>query len=298
MKSIVLSSMIALALISSACNRNGELADAYGSFEVDEVLISAQLPGELVLYSIEEGAMLEKGKVVAMTDTTSLYLSKLELRANKSAISAQYANVKSQIDVLNDELANLEREHKRVKNLIAAGAATSKQLDDLEGNINVVESKILNVRTQNASILAQIDAIDAKMAQLNEQIRKSIIVNPIDGIVLAKLAEKNEYTAPGKPLYKIADPDNIFIRVFISEDQLSSIELGKVYTVKIDGPENNMISYEATVSWVSSEAEFTPKTVQTKKDRVDLVYAVKLRVKNDGKIKIGMPGELWISENN
>ena len=298
MKSIVLNSMILLALISSACNRNGELADAYGSFEVDEVLISAQLPGELVQYSIEEGALLEKGMVVAMTDTTTLYLSKLELLANRNVISAQNANVKSQIDVFNDELANLEREHKRVKNLIAAGAATSKQLDDIEGNINVVNSKIQSVRTQNATILAQIDAIDAKMEQLDEQIRKSIIVNPIDGIVLSKLAEQNEYTAPGKPLYKIADPDNIFIRVFISEDQLASVELGKVYTVKIDGPENTMISYDATVSWISSEAEFTPKTVQTKKDRVDLVYAVKLRVKNDGKIKIGMPGELWISENN
>jgi HlyD family secretion protein len=290
--------MIGLALISSACNRNGELADAYGSFEVDEVLISAQLPGELVQYSIEEGAFLEKGKVVAMIDTTTLFLTKQELLANRNAISAQYANIKSQIDVLNDELANLEREHQRVKNLITAGAATTKQLDDIEGNINVVKSKIQSVRTQNATILAQIDAIDAKKEQLDEQIRKSIIINPIDGIVLAKLAEQNEYTAPGKPLYKIADPNTVFIRVFISEDQLSLIELGKAYTVKIDGPDGSMISYDGIVSWISSEAEFTPKTVQTKKDRVDLVYAVKLRVINDGKIKIGMPGELWISENN
>jgi len=241
---------------------------------------------------------MEKGKMVAITDTTSLYLSKLELSANKNAIATQYANIKSQIDVLNDELANLEREHERVKNLLSAGAATSKQLDDIEGNIKVVKSKIQNVRTQNATILAQVDALEAKMEQLDEQIRKSIVINPIDGIVLSKLAEQNEYTMPGKALYKIANLDNMDIRVFISEDQLSEIELGKVYTVKIDGPEGSMISYDGVVSWVSSEAEFTPKTVQTKKDRVDLVYAVKLKVKNDGKIKIGMPGELWISESN
>ena len=298
MKSTLFISTIALIILSTSCNRNGELADAYGSFEVDEVLISAQMPGELIQYSVVEGAFLEKGKVVAMSDTTSLYLSKLELIANKKAISTQYANIKSQIDVFNDELANLEREHKRVKNLISVGAATSKQLDDIEGNISVVKSKIQNVKTQNANVIAQVDAIEVKMAQLDEMIKKSIVINPIDGIVLSKLAEQYEYTAPGKPLYKIANMDQLEIRVFISEDQLTKIELGKVYTVKIDGPDGKMLAYEGTVNWISSEAEFTPKTVQTKKDRVDLVYAVKLRVKNDGKIKIGMPGELWISENN
>lgn len=297
-KTTLLTSIIALVLTSTACNKNDDLADAYGSFEVDEILISAQMPGELTYFSIEEGAFLEEGMVVAMVDTIELYLMKLEVLANQQSISTQSDNIYAQINVLKDELSNLEREQKRVKNLKEAGAATSKQLDDIEGNIMVVKSRIQSVRTQNASILGQIEALDSRKAQIDEKIRKSIVVNPIDGIVLSKLAEANEYTAPGKPLYKIANIDVLDIRVFISGDQMSEIELGGVYTIKIDGLDGSMIDYEGLVTWISSEAEFSPKTIQTKKDRVDLVYAVKLSVKNDGKIKIGMPGELWLTNNN
>lgn len=288
--------LIALVLLTTACNKGNDLADAYGNFEVDEILISAQMPGELIQYSIVEGAKLEKGIVVAMTDTTELYLMKLEIKANQDAISTQSDNIYAQIKVLKGELKNLEREQKRVQNLIKAGAATSKQLDDIEGNIDVVESKIQSVRSQNASILGQVEALNSKSKQIDEKIRKSIIINPVDGIVLAKLSDLNEYTAPGKPLYKIANLDELDLRVFISGDQLSEIRIGDTYTVKIDGPDNTMIDYQGVVSWIASESEFTPKTIQTKEERLDLVYAVKLRVKNDGKIKIGMPGELWIAE--
>ncbi len=288
--------LIAVVLLTTACNKGNDLADAYGNFEVDDILISAQMPGELIQYTIVEGARLEKGVVVAMTDTTELYLMKLEVIANQEAISTQSDNIYAQIKVLKGELKNLEREQKRVKNLIKAGAATSKQLDDIEGNIDVVESKIQSVRSQNASILGQVEALYSRSKQIDEKIRKSIIVNPVDGIVLAKLSDLNEYTAPGKPLYKIANMDELDLRVFISGDQLSEVKLGDNYTVKIDGLDGSMIDYQGRVSWISSESEFTPKTIQTKEERVDLVYAVKLRVKNDGKIKIGMPGELWLTE--
>jgi HlyD family secretion protein len=183
-----------------------------------------------------------------------------------------------------------------VQNLIKAGAATSKQLDDIDGNIDVVNSRIQSIRTQNASIIGQVEALNAKSKQIDEKIRKSIVVNPIDGTVLAKLSNANEFTAPGKPLYKIANLAELDLRVFISATQLADIKIGDVYTVKIDGADGEMINYEGKVTWVSAQSEFTPKTVQTKEERTDLVYAVKLRVKNDGKIKIGMPGELWISE--
>lgn len=296
-KTVLVSGIIALVL-STACNRNDDLADAYGSFEVDEIVVSAQMPGELISFSVIEGAFLEKGMLVGMTDTTELYLMKLEVRANQRAISTKSGNIYAQINVLKDELSNLVREQKRVKNLISAGAATSKQLDDIDGNILVVKSRIQSVQSQNASIIGQVEALGSRMAQIDEKIRKSIIVNPIDGIVLSKLAEAYEYTAPGKPLYKIANIDELDIRVFISGDQMSEFEIGGVYTIKIDGQDGSMIDYDGIVSWISSEAEFSPKTIQTKKDRVDLVYAVKLRVKNDGRIKIGMPGELWLTNNN
>jgi len=288
--------LIALVFLTTACNKGNDLADAYGNFEVDEVLISAQMPGELIQYSIVEGEKLEKGVVVAMTDTTELYLMKLEIIANQDAISTQSDNIYAQIKVLKGELKNLEREQKRVQNLIKAGAATSKQLDDIEGNIDVVESKIQSVRTQNASILGQVEALNSRSKQIDEKIRKSIIINPVEGLVLSKLSDLNEYTAPGKPLYKIANIDELDLRVFISGDQLSQIKIGDTYTVKIDGPDDAMIDYQGVVSWIASESEFTPKTIQTKEERLDLVYAVKLRVKNDGKIKIGMPGELWFAE--
>ncbi len=295
MNKLKTTSIIAAGILAlSACNRNDDMADAYGNFEVDETIISAQMPGELVFFNLQEGMKLDTGVLVGLTDTTELSLLKPEVAANKKATASKAANVIAQIEVLQDQLANLEREQKRVKNLIAAGAATSKQLDDIDGQINVVKSQIRSVRTQNAAILGQLEALDAKLGQLNERIRKSMVVNPVKGIVLTKLAEAHEFVAPGKPLYKIANTDEINLRAFVAGSQLSSIEIGKIYTVKIDGPDGEMLSYSGKLIWIAEEAEFTPKTIQTKKERVDLVYAVKVRVQNDGKIKIGMPGELWI----
>lgn len=296
MKKILFTSIMAAVLLTTACNRNDELADAYGNFEVDEILISAQMPGELIHYTIVEGALLEKGSFVAMTDTVELYLMKLEIIANQNAISTQSDNIYAQINVLKGELKNLEREQKRVQNLIEVGAATSKQLDDIDGNIDVVKSRIQSIRTQNAQVLGQVEALTAKSKQIDEKIKRSIIINPVDGTVLSKLSDLHEYTAPGKPLYKIANLNELDLRVFISGDQLADIKIGDTYTVKIDGPDNTMIAYQGIISWISSQSEFTPKTIQTKEERVDLVYAVKLRVKNDGKIKIGMPGELWLND--
>ena len=295
MKTTIITSIAAVMLISVSCNRNDDLADAYGNFEVDETVVSALMPGEIMQFDIKEGSTYKAGQFVGYIDTIQLHLLKPELEANRMATANKTENISTQIEVLKKQLANLEREHKRVINLLEAGAATSKQQDDIEGQIDVVKSQIRSAKSQYSGVLAQLEAIDAKKKQLDEKIRKSRIVNPISGIVLTKLAEPFEFTAPGKPLYKIANIEQIDLRAYVSGDQLSSIKLGDTFTVKIDGPEGEMIDYPGKVIWISSEGEFTPKTIQTKKERIDMIYAVKIRVENDGRIKIGMPGELWLN---
>jgi HlyD family secretion protein len=291
----IITTLVAIMLISVSCNRNEDLADSYGNFEVDETVVSSLMPGEILQFDIEEGSTYKAGQLIGYIDTIQLHLLKPELKANRLATSSKTENISSQIDVLKKQLANLEREHKRIINLVEAGAATTQQLDDIEGKIDVVKSQIRSAKSQYSGVLAQLEAIDAKIKQLNEKIKKSLIINPIDGIVLTKLAEAFEFTAPGKPLYKIANIDMIDLRAYISGEQLSSVILGDTYTVKIDGSEGEMIDYPGKVIWISSEAEFTPKTIQTKKERIDMVYAIKVRVVNDGRIKIGMPGELWLN---
>ena len=295
MKTTIITTVAAIMLISVSCNRNDDLADAYGNFEVDETVVSALMPGEIMQFEIKEGSTYTAGQFVGYIDTIQLHLLKPELEANRMATANKTENISTQIEVLKKQLANLEREHKRVINLLEAGAATSKQQDDIEGQIDVVKSQIRSAKSQYSGVLAQLEAIDAKKKQLDEKIRKSRIVNPINGIVLTKLAEPFEFTATGKPLYKIANIEQIDLRAYVSGDQLSSIKLGDTFTVKIDGPEGEMIDYPGKVIWISSEGEFTPKTIQTKKERIDMIYAVKIRVENDGRIKIGMPGELWLN---
>ena len=295
MKTTIITTVAVIMLISVSCNRNDDLADAYGNFEVDETVVSALMPGEIMQFDIKEGSTYKAGQFVGYIDTIQLHLLKPELEANRMATANKTENISTQIEVLKKQLANLEREHKRVINLLEAGAATSKQQDDIEGQIDVVKSQIRSAKSQYSGVLAQLEAIDAKKKQLDEKIRKSRVVNPINGIVLTKLAEPFEFTVTGKPLYKIANIEQIDLRAYVSGDQLSSIKLGDTFTVKIDGPEGEMIDYPGKVIWISSEGEFTPKTIQTKKERIDMIYAVKVRVENDGRIKIGMPGELWIN---
>lgn len=278
----------------SSCNQNDELANGYGNFEADEIVISSKVPGELMAFTIKEGVNYKKGTVVGYVDTIPLHLQRAELVANKRAMSSKISSVMAQLNVLKEEKANIEREQRRLVKLVEAGAATTQQLDDVEGKILVVDSKIKSTRSQNPSIIGQVEAIDAKMKQLENKISNSEIVFPADGIVLHKIAEAYEFTAPGKPLFKMADISELNVRVYLTQEMMSQIELGQNVTIKVDGLDGEMLDYEGVISWVSAEAEFTPKTIQTKETRVDLVYAIKVRVKNDGKLKIGMPAELWL----
>ena len=201
----------------------------------------------------------------------------------------------SQITVLNAKLKTATTAKNRIENLIKDNAGTQKQLDDINGEINIIKQQISNVEFQNAPVVNEFKNIDIQLKQLNDQILKSKIINPVNGTILTKYAEPNEITSFGKPLYKIADLSSMELRVYISEKQLASIQIGQEVTVKIDDIED-MKSYKGTVKWVASEAEFTPKIIQTKEERIALVYAVKITVINDGSLKIGMPAEMWLNK--
>jgi len=291
----IISTIIFITLIS--CNGNDEKADGYGNFEATETTISSEANGKLLSLDAEEGDMLEKNAIVGTIDTVQLSLKRNQLLATKNTVFSKSQNVLSQREVLKEQLKVAENDQKRIKNLIKDNAATPKQLDDINGHIDILKQQIKSVETQNAPIVNEVKSIEIQIQQIEDQIEKSIIKNPAKGTVLVKYAEPNEITAFGKPLYKIADLDEMTLRVYISETQLASIKVGQEVSVKIDSNEQ-MKSYKGTITWVSETAEFTPKIIQTKEERVNLVYAVKILVKNDGSLKIGMPAEMWIANNN
>jgi HlyD family secretion protein len=276
-----------------SCNKNNEKADGYGNFEATEVTISAQANGNIEYLKLEEGAILEPKMQVGLVDTTQLYFNKQQLIASKATIFSKSKNVLSQRSVLQEQLKTTLIEKNRIQNMFIENAATKRQVDEIIGKVNVLKEQIKSVKTQNSPIVNELKSIDIQIEKSNDQIEKSKIINPIKGTVLAKYAEANEVTTFGKPIYKIADISEMTLRVYISETQLSKIKVGQNVNVKIDS-DKEMKSYPGTVSWISASAEFTPKVIQTKEERVNLVYAVKVKVKNDGTLKIGMPAEMWV----
>jgi HlyD family secretion protein len=288
--------LLTFILITSliSCNKNNDKADGYGNFEATEVTISSEANGKIDYLKLEEGDILEPNIQVGLVDTTQLYFNKEQLIASKSTVFSKSQNVLSQISILKEQLKTTLIEQNRIQNMFAENAATKRQVDEIIGKVNVLNEQIKSVETQNAPIINEIKSIDVQIEKINDQIEKSKIINPIKGTVLSKYAEPKEVTAFGKPLYKIADISEMTLRVYISETQLSQIRIGQNVTVKIDA-EKDMKSYPGTISWIASSAEFTPKIIQTKEERANLVYAVKVEVKNDGSLKIGMPAEMWIA---
>jgi len=293
MKNIKILFLAGLAGILFSCS-NGEKADGYGNFEATEITISSEANGKLEFLNLEEGQILEKGAVVALVDTLQLYLNKQQLLATKATVASKSGGVWSQVSVLNQQLQTAKTEQQRIQNMFNEKAATQRQLDQANNQVDVLKKQIQNVETQNAPIVNEVKSIDAKVAQIEEQIAKSKIKNPIKGTVLTKYAEPGEIVSFGKPLYKIADLKEMTLRVYVSETQLPNIKIGQEVSVKIDSGED-LKDYKGAISWISASAEFTPKIIQTKEERVNLVYAVKVIVKNDGSLKIGMPAEMWVS---
>ncbi|MFK5878737.1 MAG: HlyD family efflux transporter periplasmic adaptor subunit [Flavobacteriaceae bacterium] len=289
----ILLSLSLLAVSFTSCNDDNGKADGYGNFESTEITISAENNGKLMQFNIDEGTNLNKGDFLGYIDTIPLSLNREHLLVSKDVVASKSRGVLSQITVLKSRLKTAKLNKTRIENLIRDNAGTQKQLDDVNGEIDVLKQQVRSIEIQNAPVVNELKSIDVQLKQLDDQINKSKIINPVNGTVLVKYAEENEITAFGKPLYKIADLSTMQLRVYISEIQLSSINIGQEVTIKID-TENEMKSYKGVISWVASEAEFTPKIIQTKEERVALVYAIKVDVKNDGSIKIGMPAEMWI----
>ncbi len=289
--------LIITSIILISCNSNNDLADGYGNFEAIETVISAESNGKLMSFKVNEGQVIQKGTNVGYIDTIQLSLKKEQLIASKTVIASKSRGVLSQINVLKSQLKTANVSKNRIENLIKENAGTQKQLDDINGKIDMINQQIISVETQNAPIINELKSLDIQVKQLNDQIQKSVISNPISGTILVKYAEANEITAFGKPLYKIADLGTMQLRVYISETQLSAIKIGQEVTVKNDEGDD-MKALTGIITWIASEAEFTPKIIQTKEERVNLVYAVKVDVKNDGSLKIGMPGEMWIENGS
>lgn len=288
-------SIVCIGIFS--CDADNGRADGYGNFEATEITISAENNGKIVLFTPEEGQKLTNGTLVGFIDTVSLSLKREQLAVTKEVITSRSKGALSQISVLEARLAAANVNKSRTESLIRERAGTQKQLDDITGEIEVIKQQIKSVEVQNLPVVNELKSIDVQIRQVEDQIEKSKIINPIDGTVLVKYAEPNEITAFGKPLYKIADLSNMRLRVYVSETQLSNIKIGQEVSIKIDAnPE--MKTFSGIISWIASEAEFTPKIIQTKEERVSLVYAVKINVANDGSLKIGMPAELWLSPTN
>jgi HlyD family secretion protein len=300
----------ATILLVTSCNNGDKKTDASGNFEADEVIVSAEQNGRLLSFPIREGDTLSKEKVIGNIDITTAVLQKEQVQATIQALRQKATNprpqtelVKKQLAVQEAQLAQQLREKTRTENLIKADAATQKQLDDINALIDQLQKQIAatrqqlaldesNIATQNRTVFSEKGPLEKSAAQYQEQINKGQVVNPVSGTVLTKYAMEGEMASVGKALYKIANLDTIILRAYITGDQLSQIKLGQQVKVLVDKDAKSYKEYTGTIYWISSESEFTPKTIQTKDERANLVYAIKIHVKNDGYLKIGMYGEV------
>ncbi len=286
---------IAVVLLCVSCSTQ-TVFDAQGTFEATEVVVSSEATGRILDFDIDEGMLIEVGSTIGTIDSVQLDLQRKQLLAQQTALLGSRPDVKAQVASLRAQIEKQECERNRVCNMLRDGAATQKQLDDIDAQIRILESQLsatLSALDKNtASIDGNAAAMEAQIAALDDRIAKCRIVSPITGVVLSKYAEAGEFAAVGKPMLKIADLDHIYLRAYFTSDQLASIRIGDRVTVTADFGGEARYDYEGRIIWIASESEFTPKTVQTKDSRANLVYAVKIAVKNDGRLKIGLAGEV------
>lgn len=282
---------IFVAALLAGCNSQSDIADAYGTFEATEVIVSAETGGRIIRFDIAEGTAVEKGTTIALIDTTMLHLQKTELYAGINSVKTRMSTIDAQNEILNQQIANLNININRIGNMLKDDAATQKQYDDLTGQVAVLEKQISANNSQKASVGAELQVLASKMATLNEQLKRSYVKSPLSGTLLEKYAEAGELTATGKPLAKIADLSVIKLKVYVSGAQLGEVKVGAECTVRIDDGKKGYQSFPGTISHISDKAEFTPKIIQTKEERVTLVYAITIEVSNNGAMKSGMPGE-------
>ena len=302
-----------ILVIIASCNGKKNEFDSSGTFEAVETIVSAEAAGKILEFNVQEGQQLSKDSIVGRIDPVNIALQKEQVTSSIDALRKKTMDVQPQVRLLEQQLAvqksqleNLLHEQQRTENLVKADAATPKQLDDIKAQVDVARKQIgvtqqqinvqkNNISTQNSSILSESGPLQKKAEQLQYQQDKTKIINPVTGIVLTKYAEEFEVTAPGKPLYKIANLSTITLRAYVTGDQFASIKLNQQVKVLVDDGSGNYKQYAGTIEWISDKAEFTPKTIQTKDERANLVYAIKIKVKNDGYLKIGMYGEVKFS---
>lgn len=284
------------ALLPVACSNNKTDYDASGIFESTEVIVSSQVSGQLMEFTVTEGQQLQAHSYLGYVDTTQLYFKKQQLMASRTAVSSRSTSVPRQIASLKEQIATQKRELARFGNLVKLNAANQKQVDDIQSQLSVLE-KQLAAQTEllvnnNQGISGESTALESQIAQIEDQLLKSRITSPIQGTVLTKYAEQGEFTAPGKALFKVSDMQQMYLRAYITSDQLTQLKQEQSVTVYADFGEDKMRTYPGTISWIADKAEFTPKTIQTRNERANLVYAVKIAVTNDGYLKNGMYGEV------
>lgn len=287
--------LMAVAAMAASCGREAAF-DAQGTFEATEIVISAEAAGRILRFDIEEGATVEPGAALGEIDSVQLDLQRRQLAAQLAALTESRPDIRAQAAALREQIAKQEHEQARVKKMLRNGAATEKQLDDIEAQIRILQSQLAatlsSLDKNTASIDGNAAALEAGIAALDDRIAKCRIVSPVAGVVLAKYAEAGELATPGKPLMKVADLKRIFLRAYFTSEQLAAIETGDTVTVTADFGRNERYDYEGRIVWISPESEFTPKTIQTRNSRANLVYAVKIAVRNDGRLKIGLAGEV------
>ena len=286
---------IAAVVLAASCGTEAEF-DAQGTFEATEVVVSSEATGRILNFEVEEGMAVEANQMVGAIDSVQLHLQRKQLVAQQSALLGSRPDVKKQVAALREQIAKQNEELRRVENMLKDGAATKKQKDDIEAQIKILERQLdatLSTLDKNTSTINNNSAaLEAQIAALDDRISKCRIISPIGGTVLVKYAEAGELASVGKPLMKIADLDNIYLRAYFTSDQLANIKLGDEVKVVADFGGEERYDYTGRVAWISSESEFTPKTIQTKDSRANLVYAVKIAIENDGRLKIGLAGEV------
>lgn len=291
-----ISAALAALFVLAGCNGTDQGGKASGSFEAQEVIVSSEADGRIVSLDVDEGRPLAMGEVCGLVDTVQLYLQRRQLMAGIDAALSRRQDVKVQTAYISERIAVSKKERQRVKNLVAADAANRKDLDDIDSEISLLERELAATKASleqgNAAVEAEVASLEAQIAMVDERLSRCRIASPIDGVVLVKYAQQGELTAAGKPLFKVADVSRMILRAYITAGELSDIRLGQRVKVYADSGEQGYREYDGEVSWISDVAEFTPKTIQTKDERANLVYAVKITVINDGYLKIGMYGEV------
>jgi HlyD family secretion protein len=284
--------IMSAVLLLTSCDTKVKKSDAYGNFELDKTFVSAEAMGQILVLNIEEGQTLMAGEVIGQIDTLDLFYQKQQLRSQQQLALVNLPDIAAQLAVQEQQKDNILIQKDRLDKLFKKGAATQKQLDEVNGSLDLVNSQMTAIKVKRQNVQAQVNAIESQLASLNHQISKCIITSPIEGTVLTQLSREGEMASPGKPLFTIASLKDIRLKVYVSGAQLPHIKIGQKVEVLIDDTKEINQKLDGEVVWIADQAEFTPKTVQTKVERVNLVYAVKVKMNNDGSLKAGMPGEV------